>query len=193
MNWLEPITLEGRFVRLEPLQEAHAEAMLPYLDARAFEFMRGRAPPTDLDSLKAHFADYNARANRVNWAVRCMENDAVAGRISFAQMQAPHWVEIGTMLMPAFWSGKANPESKYLLLRYAFETLNVPRVQFSVDIGNERSQRAMEKLGAVREGVLRNHITFPNGDVRSSVVYSVLSQEWGQVKTQLETRLGMTA
>jgi RimJ/RimL family protein N-acetyltransferase len=189
MNWLEPVTLTGRFVRLEPLQETHAESMLPYLDARAFEFMHGRVKPTDLDSLKAHFAGYNLKSHRLNWAVRWLENNAVAGRISFSQVNQPHFVEIGTMLMPAFWGGQSNPESKYLLLRHAFETLRVPRVQFSVETSNERSQRAMEKLGAVREGVLRNHIAFPDGYVRSSVIYSVLKGEWLEVKRKLEARV----
>jgi N-acetyltransferase len=131
MNWLEPVTLTGRFVRLEPLQEAHAETMLPYLDARAFAFMHGRLPPTDLESLKTHFNEYNLRSQRMNWAVRWLETNAVAGRISFSQVNEPHFIEIGTMLMPTFWGGQANSESKYLLLRHAFETLGVPRVQFS--------------------------------------------------------------
>jgi RimJ/RimL family protein N-acetyltransferase len=189
MNWFEPVTLQGRFVRLEPLDESHAERLLPHLDVRAFEFMHGREKPMDLNSLKAHFASYNARTTRLNWAVCWLENNSVAGRISFSQVQPPHWVEIGTMLMPVFWGGKANLESKCLLMTHAFESLRTPRVQFSVDTTNPRSQRAMEKLGAVKEGVLRNHITYPDGYVRSSVLYSVLLEEWAAVKVRLETKL----
>ena len=81
------------------------------------------------------------------------------------------------------------PECRFLLLRHAFETLGCIRVQFKTDLRNERSQRAIERLGALREGVLRDHMLLPDGTVRSSVYYSILAAEWPRVKTRLEDML----
>jgi RimJ/RimL family protein N-acetyltransferase len=82
-----------------------------------------------------------------------------------------------------------NTECKYLLLRHAFGVMNCIRVQFKTDSRNERSQRAIERIGAVREGVLRNHMILPDGTVRHSVVYSIVDSEWPGVKRQLEKML----
>jgi RimJ/RimL family protein N-acetyltransferase len=83
-----------------------------------------------------------------------------------------------------------NTECKYLLLIYAFETLGCIRVQFKTDLRNERSQRAIERIGAKREGVLRNHMVMPDGKYRDSVFYSILDTEWDDVKKRLEEMLG---
>jgi RimJ/RimL family protein N-acetyltransferase len=82
-----------------------------------------------------------------------------------------------------------NTECKYLLLEYAFETLGCIRVQFKTDLRNERSQRAIERLGAKREGLLRNHMILPDGRYRDSVYYSIIDKEWPEVKTRLEAML----
>ena len=83
-----------------------------------------------------------------------------------------------------------NTESKYLLLRHAFENLGCLRVSFKADVRNERSCRAIERLGAVKEGVLRNHIILPDGVIRSSAIYSILVEEWPQVRVNLVNKLG---
>ena len=99
-------------------------------------------------------------------------------------------VEIGyTWLTPASWRTAVNTESKYLLLRQAFEGLGVLRVQLMTDARNIRSQRAIERLGAVKEGMLRCHRIPPDGYRRSSVVYSIIDEEWPQVKVRLEASL----
>ena len=82
-----------------------------------------------------------------------------------------------------------NTESKYLLLIHAFECMKCIRVQFKTDLRNERSQRAIERIGAIREGVLRNHMILPDGTIRHSVYYSILDTEWRAVKKRLETML----
>ena len=82
-----------------------------------------------------------------------------------------------------------NTECKYLLLGYAFETLGCIRVQLKTDSRNERSQRAIERIGAKREGVLRNHMILPDGRYRDSVYYSVIDREWPDVKARLEEKL----
>ena len=99
--------------------------------------------------------------------------------------------EIGwTWLAPDYWHTGINPDSKYLLLTHAFETLGLVRVQFKTDARNLRSQAAILNIGAVLEGTLRNHMTqVHTGYVRDSVIFSITNQEWPSVKARLKTRL----
>ena len=90
----------------------------------------------------------------------------------------------------AYQRTAVNTECKYLLLKHAFEGLGCLRVQLKTDLRNERSQKAIERIGAVREGVLRNHMLLPDGHVRHSVFYSIVDSEWPAVKTMLEEKLG---
>ncbi|PEY43899.1 GNAT family N-acetyltransferase [Bacillus cereus] len=95
-------------------------------------------------------------------------------------------VELGqTWYHPSVQRTSINTECKYMLLRYAFEELQMLRVQIKTDLRNEKAQRAIERLGAVKEGVLRNERKLPNGYVRDAVVYSIISSEWPVVKEQL--------
>ncbi len=192
MNWLDPITLTGKHICLEPLDpERHAAPMFGHFDPRATEFLyRGGKSIERVDDLRQHLIELNAIPKRVNWAIRMLADEAIAGRISYSEVkESDKWVEIGTMLMPAFWGGFANPESKLLLMTHAFETLGANRVQFKVDARNARSQGSMAKLGAVREGVLRQYQIRQDGYARDSVMYSVLRDEWPAVKAKLEQRL----
>jgi RimJ/RimL family protein N-acetyltransferase len=96
-------------------------------------------------------------------------------------------VEIGgTFYAPAYQRTGVNTECKHLLLRHAFEVWGCIRVQLKTDALNTRSQAAIERIGAVREGVLRNHMVLPSGRIRDSVVYSIIDSEWPDVKARLE-------
>ena len=88
------------------------------------------------------------------------------------------------------WGSAVNPEAKLLLLAHCFETWGARRVQFKTDHENLRSQAAIAKLGAVREGVLRAHMIRPDGSRRDSVIYSITREEWPAIRTGLEERLG---
>lgn len=191
MNYLEPSKLTGHHVRLEPLQPSlHAPPMFQHFEPQVMDFMGKGSEMSSAAQLEAHLESVNAIPNRINWAVVIVTSGAVAGRISYSEVKPDdRWLEVGTLLMPAFWGGLTNPESKLLLMARAFEMLGVNRVQFKVDSRNERSQAAMAKLGAVREGVLRDCLVRSDGYVRSSVVYSVLRAEWPAVKAHLETRV----
>jgi RimJ/RimL family protein N-acetyltransferase len=102
-------------------------------------------------------------------------------------------LEIGSTWIGRSYHGTdVNPEMKYLLLRHAFETLGAMRVQLKTDERNVQSQRAIAKLGAMREGVLRKHYVMPDGFVRNSVMFSVTDEEWPRVRSGLEERLGRT-
>ncbi len=96
----------------------------------------------------------------------------------------------GTWYGLEFQRTVVNTECKYLLLQYAFEMLGCIRVQFKADIRNERSWRAIERIGAKREGILRNHLILPDGVIRDSVYYSIIDQEWPGVKKRLKEMLG---
>ena len=192
MNYFEPVTLEGKHIRLEPLDPSlHAAPMYQFFEPRVTEFLsRGGQPVETATDLQAHLELLNTIPKRLNWAVRIQATNAVAGRISYSEInEANKWIEIGTMLMPAFWGSMANPEGKLLLMTRAFEVLQVNRVQFKVDIRNQRSQSSMAKIGAVREGVLRQYQIRADGFVRDSVMYSVLKSEWLEVKQRLLVRL----
>ena len=186
--WAFPERFEGRHVRLEPLALAHLPAFLRHYDPEVYRFL-SRAPvaPTE-EALRAHLEGLLGEPGRVNWAI--LFGKEVAGRISVIAPEPEHAkLELGTMLFKPFWGSPANKEAKYLLLRHAFEVLRAERVQFTVDLRNERSQRALEALGAVREGVLRKNRRLPDGAFRDDVVYSVLKEEWPGVKARLEARL----
>lgn len=100
-------------------------------------------------------------------------------------------VEIGfTWIAKPYQGSLVNPECKYLLFRHAFDDQQAVRVQLKTDLRNVQSQRAIEKLGAVREGVLRKHMIHPDGFIRDSVMFSVTAEEWPEVRARLETRLG---
>ena len=195
MNWLEPVTLEGKFIRLEPLNPPlHAPSMFEGFDSQSTDFLSRGEHIQSVEDLQQHLEGINTLANRINWAIRVLAPSGltgqIAGRISFSEVkQMDGWLEIGTMLTSAFFGGPCNPEGKLLLMTRAFEHLGASRVQFKVDSRNERSQAAMQKLGATREGVLRKYQRRPDGFLRDSVMFSVLADEWPEVKSKLEIRL----
>lgn len=190
-DWTRPVEMRGRFVSLVPLSAVHAAGMCAGADAGAVEFLARGGPQTNTpEEWAAHIERLNSLPHRVNWAV-LGPDETVLGRISYSEARPDdRWLEIGTMLLPAGRGTFANPESKLLLLARAFEVLGAGRVQFKVDSRNARSLRALDKLGAVREGTLRQYQVRPDGYARDSVIFSVLADEWEGVKAGLERRLG---
>lgn len=188
--WHEPVTLEGRYVRLEPLTLAHAEAMLPHFDPEMVRYMSHAPKEATLGAMQGYIKYLLSARDRVNWAVVDEASGAMAGRTGYVRVNPEYRnVETTTWIFTPFQGGKANPESKYLLMQHAFETLGAIRVQFRADADNARSCRAIEKLGAVREGTLRKDQIYPGGATRSTAVFSVLDDEWPGVKAGLESRL----
>ncbi|WP_018465547.1 GNAT family N-acetyltransferase [Calidithermus timidus] len=188
--WVKPVVLQGRYVRLEPLTTAHAPLWAKHHEPELFAYMSRGAPPAgDVAGYEEYIGYLNNEPGRMNWAIRVDED--FAGRISYVGIAEAHRkLEIGTFIVRPYQGTFVNPESKYLMLRHAIEDLGAVRVQFTVDVRNERSQRAMEKLGAVREGVLRKAAITPDGHIRDSVVYSITDDDWPRVKAGLEARLG---
>ena len=182
-------TIQGQFVRLEALSTAHAPDIARHADAATVAWLsRGGPAHNTPEEWAAHIGRLNALPNRANFAV--LLGDQVAGRISYSEVRPSDlWLEIGTMLTPPFFGTAANPGAKLLLLTRAFEVLGAGRAHFKVDERNERSLRAMTKLGAVREGTLRHYQVRPDGFARNSVMFSVLRGEWPEVRARLIQQL----
>ena len=132
-----------------------------------------------------------AAGEQVPFAVRLLSDGRLIGMSRLFEIDTAHRrLELGyTWYIPEFWGTAVNPEAKLLLLTHAFESWGARRVQFKVHHGNLRSQAAVEKLGAVREGVLRAHMIQPDGSRRDSVVFSIIAEEWPAVKARLQERL----
>ncbi len=192
---VQPITLVGSVVRLEPLSEAHVPGLCEVgLDERIWRYMLYGNIQNEQDMLAwvREMLRRRAQGADLPFAVIHLESGRVVGATRFMEMRPAHRnLEIGGTWFGLDYQGsQVNPETKYLMLRQAFEVWGCIRVQIKTDLRNERSQRAIERLGAVREGVFRNHMILPDGHVRSSVFYSILDGEWPAVKAGLEARLG---
>lgn len=188
-EWLKAPALPGRFITLEALTGAHAPDIQAGATADTVQFLsRGGPKENTVPEWAEYIGHLNALPGRVNWAV--LQNGVAVGRISYSETKPSDlWLEIGTMLLPAAQGTHVNPEAKLLLMTRAFEVLGANRVHFKVDARNERSRRAMLKLGAVEEGTLRKFQVNSSGFARDSVMFSVLKDEWPQVKAGLQARL----
>jgi len=189
---MDRCVLTGRFVQLEPLDERHRDGLRAAADDEriwAHTLIDARGPGFDrwFDDARARLA----AAQQLPFAVRRLADQALIGSTSYLDPAPQHRrVEIGsTWYVPAAWGTVVNPECKLLLLTHAFETLGMNRVQLCTDLRNTRSQAAIAKLGAVQEGVLRNHMITQGGRIRDTVVFSIVVSEWPQVKEALTARV----
>src|SRR5258708_6067344 len=185
---VKPVTLTGRVVRLEPLSEAHVpDLAVVGQDDSLWAYIPYSPVHSEADMLARE-----ARGTDLPLAVVLQATGRALGLTRYLNIDpANRALEIG-----GSWYGRAyqrtavNTESKSLLLSHAFERLGCIRVQLKTDLRNERSQRAIERIGAQREGVLRHNMIMPDGHVRDSVYYSILAEEWPAVKAKLEGMLG---
>ena len=193
-NWTQPVTLTGKHVRLEPLSEAHVPGLAEIGVGRDFwHFMLYGDMNSEAD-IRNWVLDIMSRGQRgtdLPFAVIHLASERVAGATRFLNIvPKDRGLEIGgTWYGTEFQRSAVNTECKYLLMTHAFEKLRVIRVQLKTDLINERSQRATERLGAKKEGVLRNHMILPDGRIRDSVFYSILDTEWPEVKKNLEAMM----
>lgn len=193
--WLEPVTLYGKHIRLEPLDPAlHAAPMFEFFEPQVTTFLgpSSNIPIESVEAMRTHLEQQNARVHQINWAVRMLKTDAIAGRVLWADVQPANLtLEFGTLLMPAFWGGSVNAEAKLLLLTRVFEVLGANRVQFTVDAENLRSIGALQKIGVTKEGTHRQCRIRADGSVRDLVLFGVIKSEWAAVKANLEARVGL--
>lgn len=188
---VKPVVLEGKHVRLEPMSRTHIPGLAEIgIGEKFWNFMV--------------YGDMNTEDDMGKWAEEILERakqgsdlpfvaiHLASGRVAGATrylniMPKDHGLEIGgTWYGVEFQRTAVNTECKYLLMSHAFERLGAVRVQLKTDLRNERSQKAIERIGAKKEGILRNHMILPDGFIRHSVFYSVLDTEWPAVKKNLE-------
>src|SRR5262245_2069805 len=190
----EPVVLEGNSVRIEPLDAKHAEGLFAIgQDEQIWRYLlRPKLESVvDAQGFVAKALQVAATGSQLPFAIVDRKNNRVAGSTRYLDIRcSDRAIEIGsTWLGRDFQRTAINTECKYLLLRHAFEELGAVRVTLKTDSRNERSQRAIERLGAVREGVLRKHMVLWDGYVRDTVYYSILDTEWPQIKKRLEKLL----
>lgn len=190
--WVELVPLEGRVISLVPLAVEYAADLWQLADPDIFTYMAVWPVAPHFEAFRDYIPTLLAMRDRYCYAIVLKETGKAVGTTSYLEVRPQHrGLEIGGTWIGKPYQGTAvNPESKYLLLRHAFETLGAVRVQFKTDVRNVHSQRAIEKLGARKEGVLRKHIILPDGYIRDSVIYSIIDNEWPEVKARLEARLG---
>jgi N-acetyltransferase len=183
--------LDGRFVRLEPFEQRLKEEVRGAVDCDPETWAIMSINPMGNGFEEYWRAACGAPVNeRIAYAIRRRSDGLVVGVSSYYTSLAPQGgIEIGSsFLRPEVRGGTVNPESKYLMLNHAFASGAV-RVQFRVDTRNRRSQAAVAKLGAIKEGVLRGDRLTWTGYIRDTVYFSILDREWPEVKLRLEQRL----
>ncbi|HRQ22156.1 MAG TPA: GNAT family protein [Anaerolineales bacterium] len=191
---VKPVVLQGIHVRLEPLSEDHIPGLTEIGAGQDFwGFMLYGDIKTESD-MRNWVMDIMARGQKgtdLPFVAIHLASGRVAGATRYLNiMSHDRGLEIGgTWYGAEFQRTPVNTECKYLLLTHAFEDLGCIRVQLKTDSLNLRSQKAIERIGAVKEGILRNHMILPDGRIRHSVYYSIIDSEWGEVKQRLEGML----
>jgi len=190
---LDPVVLEGRQVRLEPLTLDHLDALSEVaLDPDLWRWTSERAG--SIDELRAYVERALAAqqsGSALPFATIARSIGKPVGSTRFANVDLGNGrLEIGWTWLGREWQRTAlNTEAKYLMMKHAFETLGVRRVEFKTDVRNERSRAAIRRIGAKEEGTLRKHLVTASGRVRDTVYYSVIDDEWPAVRIRLEERL----
>ena len=185
--------LEGEVVRLEPLAPTHVPALCEVgLEPSLWRWTLSsvRTPEDMRDYVSSALA---AREQGTGYPFVTVERASgrVVGSTRYHAIEPAHRrVEIGyTFVAPAWQRTAVNSEAKYLMMRHAFEVLDMHRVEFKTDVLNEKSRRALLGIGATEEGVLRGHSIAASGRIRDTIYYSVLAPEWPAVRRMLEARL----
>ena len=190
---VEPVTMEGKLVRLVPLTLDHVDALCNVgLDVSLWTWTpvhisdrRGMRAFVE-EALTEHRA-----GNALSFATTLRETGQVIGSTRFMSIVPLHRrVEIGgTWIAPAWQRTRANTEAKYLMLRHAFEEWMCMRVELKTHAQNAKSRAAILRIGATEEGTLRKHMVQADGSIRDSVYFSILDDEWPNVKARLEAML----
>jgi RimJ/RimL family protein N-acetyltransferase len=192
---VKPVVLIGKMIQLQPLTLDHVPGLFAASDPSIWKYML--------------YGDITTESDMRNWVLEMLERAKGGTDLPFAvvdlasgnELGATRYLEIrpqhhgleigGTWYGPKFQRTGINTECKYLLLKHAFETLGCIRVQFKADSRNERSINAIKRIGAKSEGLFRNHMILPDGTYRHSAYFSILADEWPEVKKNLEKKQGI--
>ena len=192
MTWPEPVTLRGLHATLEPLATAHSDGMVEAVkDGELWKLWYTSVPAPDAMAKEIERRlDLQAKGSMQPFAVLDAEQ-RVAGMTTFMNIDATaRRVEIGsTWYAKRFQRTPLNTECKLMLMTHAFENLGCIAVEYRTSFFNHQSRRAIERLGAKLDGVLRNHSRHSDGSLRDTCVYSIIASEWPAVKTHLSFQL----
>jgi len=189
----EPITLNGRYATLEPLSLDHHDALVEAVrDGELWKLWYTTVPsPEGMRAEIERRLGLQQAGSMLPWTVRSLPRGKVVGMTSYMNIDAKYRrIEIGST-----WYAKSaqrtalNTECKLILLTYAFETLTCIAVEFRTGFFNHASRRAIERLGAKQDGILRNHMRNADGSLRDTVVFSIIASEWLAVKQHLQFKL----
>ena len=190
---IEPVTLEGRHVRLEPLSRAHhADLTTVGLDPELWRWIPTPVrTPEEMNAYIETALQEQERGVSLPFAIIDKSSQHAIGSTRYGNIDRTHHrLEIGwTWVAPAWQRSAVNTEAKYLLLRHAFETLGCMRVELKTDSLNERSRAAILRIGAREEGTFRNHMITSTGRIRHTVYFSIIDSEWPDVKARLQRKL----
>jgi RimJ/RimL family protein N-acetyltransferase len=196
MPWLTPIALAGRHASLEPLAAAHASALAAAVrDGQLWQLWYTSIPsPDGMAAEIERRLELQRRGSMLPFTVLATGGTPV-GMTTYMNVDDVHRrVEIGsTWYARRVQRTPLNTECKWMLLRHAFETLDCIAVEFRTHRFNTQSRRAIERLGAQLDGILRSHQRAPNGTLRDTAVYSITAAEWPTVKAHLEWQLQRAA
>lgn len=191
--WVEPLTLEGTVVRLEPLSLEHIPGLTAVgLDAELWRWTLSTIQtPGDMRAYVEKALSAAADGSEVPFATVERGSGRVVGSTRYLNIEPHHRrLEIGyTWIAPPWQRSAVNTEAKLLMLAHAFNVLGALRVEFKTDSLNDRSRRALLGIGATEEGTLRNHMLTDSGRRRHTVYFSVIEEEWPRVRMHLEQRL----
>jgi RimJ/RimL family protein N-acetyltransferase len=189
---VETVTLEGEFVRLVPLEMAHAEGIAAVVDATLTQyFLKSFRSVDDVRAMIADALKMRDAGSALPFTTIDIATGRIAGGSRFANIRpADRVAEIGfTYVGRDFQRSPVNTAANILMLRHAFETWKANRVEFKTDSLNVQSRTALARLGAVEEGTFRNHMVMEGGRLRHSVWFSILPDEWPAIRARLESRL----
>ena len=190
---ISPVTLEGQHVRLEPLTQAHAEPLIAAAsDGELWNTQVTIIPePAGMKDYIQAALDGQAQGRELPFVIMQRASDKIVGTTRFYEIRPlDRAAAIGyTWLAKSAQRTPVNTESKFLLLAHAFEQWRCNRVELITDVLNEQSRAAILRLGAKQEGILRKHLILPSGRVRDSVVFSIVDDEWPEVRASLQNRL----
>lgn len=192
-KWLNKVELKNKQVKLEPLKLAHVDGLTEAVkDGELWKLWYTSAPePQKVEQYIIKALEEFDNGNSLPFVIIKIDNNQIIGTTRFMQLDSiSKRLEIGTT-----WYAKSyqrtgiNTQCKFMLLEYAFETLNCIAVEFRTHWHNMESRKAIERLGAKQDGVLRNHTIDRTGNLRDTVVFSILNSEWKTVKQSLEFKI----
>ncbi|AWN74119.1 GNAT family protein [Legionella anisa] len=192
VSTLVPENLIGQNIQMEPLTLSHYERLRhPANDARIWTYMPNKANGEFYDAWFQNCLMKQIQGIQLTYVIRRLKDNELIGGRAYYEIDLHHKkLEVGYgWLTPSVWGKQYNHESLLLLFQNAFEIWNINRIQIATDPRNIKNYNTLKKLGATREGILRQHMIHHNGQITDTVLFSILAEEWPEVKKKLVQRL----